>query len=471
MELYILKSAACLALFFFFYKGVFENTSMHYFKRFYLLGALVASFVIPFITFTTYTPVSELSNPAVLVTASEGTETEAFSLLVYLPTILWSLYGLGVLFFSIRFIRNIRSLFLKISRNQKLKLQHIIHVLLGDSVTPHTFFNYIFLNKERFEAREIPQEVLLHEQTHALQKHSIDILIIELIQIAFWFNPIVYAMKHSIKLNHEFLADTAVISKGVEQSTYQNIILAFSSNVPENNLANAIHYSFIKKRFTVMKTHTSKKTAWLRSLLLLPLLAFVLFSFSSRETISTAPPASEKVSASLQKEATAKELAEYNALARKYNAQPKDKRIILKKDLQRLETIYRKMSDAQKAKAEPFPECIPPPPPPAPDAPKVIKGEKSTVPPPPPPPPLPDNVAPGGDKMLPPPPPISENALDHIVTMAKENAIFYYENEKISSDKAIALIKENPELIIQTRMYKSKPHVVNISTKGITIDD
>jgi len=139
--------------------------------------------------------------------------------------------------------------------------------------------------------------VILHEQTHATQKHSLDILFIELLQIVFWFNPFLYFIKHSIKLNHEFLADRAVLNKGIATSTYQNILLAFSSNAHTPPLANSINYSStrlielftkqsfgqVKKRFTIMKTHTSKRAVWLRTLLLLPLITLVLYGFSNRE--------------------------------------------------------------------------------------------------------------------------------------------------------------------------------------------
>ncbi|MGK0378227.1 MAG: hypothetical protein ACJA1Z_002039, partial [Patiriisocius sp.] len=41
MDPYLLKSAACLGVFFIFYKAILENTSIHTSKRFYLLGAVV----------------------------------------------------------------------------------------------------------------------------------------------------------------------------------------------------------------------------------------------------------------------------------------------------------------------------------------------------------------------------------------------------------------------------------------------
>ena len=188
----------------------------------------------------------------------------------YVPIILWSIYGLGVLLFSVKFILNLIRIFNKIRKNETNKSQSFIYVLLNDLVIPHSFFSYIFLNKETYKTEQIPNEVLIHEQTHAIQKHSIDVLLIELLQILFWFHPLVYIIKHAIKLNHEFLADEAVINQGVEPSAYQQLLIAFSSNASKNQLASAINYSSIKKRFTVMKTHTSKRNIWLRSIVLLP---------------------------------------------------------------------------------------------------------------------------------------------------------------------------------------------------------
>lgn len=89
--------------------------------------------------------------------------------------------------------------------------------------------------------------------------------------------------------------------------------------------------------------------------------------------------------------ATKTEIKEFNTLAKKYNAQPQETRVIPLKDLKKLETIYGRMSNEQKQQALPFPEC--PPVPPAPDpapAPKMVpttkKGEPSQAIPPPPPP-------------------------------------------------------------------------------------
>ena len=392
MEVYLLKSAVCLVILFSFYKVFLEKENMHTFKRFYLLGIVLVSFGIPLLTFTSYIEASDIAASKLLINTTETLASETNSLLVYLPTVLWSIYAIGVLIFSIRFGKNLWAILLRIKQNQKIKINSIINVLLFDAVIPHTFFNYIFLNKIKFEAQEIPEEVLVHEQTHAQQKHSIDILFIELLQIIFWFNPFIYFIKYSIKLNHEFLADKAVLKKGITTANYQDILLAFSSNAPVNNLANSINYSLIKKRFTVMKTHTSKKKIWLRSLILMPLLAVLIFSFSSREEIERDIYTLNEVT--LQKGATKEQIKEYNTLAKKYNAMSKDNMRIKAKDISRIKYLYNLMTSKQQKNAAPFPNFPPPPPSPAPideSAPKApaatelkvvkeVKGIKSDIP-------------------------------------------------------------------------------------------
>jgi biopolymer transport protein ExbD len=264
---------------------------MHRFKRYYLLASLVFAFSVPFITFTEYVeplqPIESFQTSFEPVFIPQIVEEPQIN---YVPIILWSIYGLGVLLFLTKFILNLSRIFNKIRKNETQPSQSFIYVLLNDLVIPHSFFSYIFLNKKGYKSEQIPKEVLIHEQTHAKQKHSIDVLAIEVLQIVFWFHPLVYIIKHAIKLNHEFLADEAVINQGVEPSAYQQLLIAFSSNaskqVPiEIGMASAINYSSIKKRFTVMKTHTSKRNIWLRSIVLLPLIAFSIYGFSEKKEV------------------------------------------------------------------------------------------------------------------------------------------------------------------------------------------
>ncbi len=402
MLFYILKSSACLLILLGFYKLFLEREHMHGFKRFYLLGALVVSFCIPLITFTSYVFIAPMEEFALLDQNLAIQNVEEASLPInYLPIILWTIYGFGVLLFTLKFIYNLWRIVIKIRRNPRLKTKNFINVLLEDLAIPHTFFNFIFLDKYKFEAQKIPKEVLVHEQTHATQKHSLDILFIELLQIVFWFNPLIYFAKHSIKLNHEFLADQAVLNQGTTTSNYQNILLSFSSTNYHPQFTNAINYSFIKKRFTIMKTRTSKRTSWLKSLVLLPLLAGLIYGFSEKVTIEKLTPQTEELQINKAKQdninrvkeyidkeraieksnqdtatyasikttledinklklnyttqGTPNQLAEYNRLAKYYKSIPKGKLMIKVVDIERLKYLYNIISPAQKQQAESFP--------------------------------------------------------------------------------------------------------------------
>ncbi|MBT8302459.1 MAG: M56 family metallopeptidase [Maribacter sp.] len=616
MLLYILKSSAILAILLLFYKVFLERENMHTFKRFYLLGTLLALCIIPFLTFVEYveiptvTPLMEQSTVHSLDVPSTLQEEMITD---YIPAFLWSIYVMGIIVFGFKFFKNLSQIIQRIRKNPKLRINRITNVLLRDRIIPHTFFNYIFLNKHKFEAKEIPSEVLLHEETHAKQKHSLDVLLIEFIQVLFWFNPFIYTLKKLIKLNHEFLADREVLRKGVKPSKYQNILLEFSSNSFQPQLANAINYSStrltvfgktfsfglsavgqVKKRFTVMKTQTSKKSIVLRSLLILPLFALLLFGFSEKKLVEIPSPVEitipvteqvtavktieiritkkgeilvqnklltslddlksqlQKINTNLTKEqrenivrviimpeaeppmkllkeieailidygvatidvigpekfsnskqqikvqggATKEQIEEYNALAKKYNAQPINERIIKKKELERLEYIYNIMTEKQKKKAVPFPECPPPPPPPT--APKIAEGKISATSPQPPTAPkisqgtvsnvtpvspqapkianavmsnLPPNapvVMKGELSDIPPPPP-PKSPMEHVVEMARKDALFYYEGKKISSEKAIALLKKDKKINIRTKHKGLKKPVVELSTKPFII--
>jgi hypothetical protein len=515
MEIYLFKSAACLAILYSFYKLFLEKETIHTFKRFYLLGSLLLSFTIPILTFTSYVvkDVSVYNSFVSQTTVTEVMASEVIETTNYLPYILWTIYGLGVLFFSLKFFRNLHNLLVKIKANPKLKQNRITNVLLKDLISPHTFFSYIFLNKQKFEAKEIPSEVLIHEETHALQKHSLDVLLVELLQIFFWFNPLIHLLRHSIKLNHEFLADRAVLHHGIETTAYQNLILAFSSNAASPQLANSLNYSSIKKRFTVMKNRTSKRGALLRTSLLLPLTAILIYGFSTHEIVQTYksstdseihsdcganeaqiqaynkmaafwnnyfletdperimplselkkleslyrvmtpeqqakaepfPECNPPANTSPEK-ATPDQIAEYNKLAKKYNEMPRNNMFIEKKDVDRLKYLYNLMTPEQRKKAEPLPKF--PPPPPAPDAPPAMDAE-----------------------MPPPPPMVHQTPIDHLVRMAYENAAFFYENEKITSNEAIALLKKNKDLNIETTTFKASNPVVKITKDPIVISD
>mgnify|MGYP001154347087 CR=1 FL=1 len=240
MILYLLKSIMCLALFFAFYKIVLERVKMPLFKRFYLLGILIFASIIPFVSFF---GVAHIPQTLVLSTSTSSMFDDS-TMKILTPTIslsddwMWVLYFSGVVILSIRFTVGLLKLRQLINHNYKIQENTYTQVLVPEAQVPCTFLHYIFLPKQEAETSSLAKEVLLHEQAHVDQKHSLDILFIELLQIFFWWNPIIYWVKNAIKLNHEFLADQQVLRQNGEKINYQKLLLHYSSTMGTKFLMN-----------------------------------------------------------------------------------------------------------------------------------------------------------------------------------------------------------------------------------------
>lgn len=365
METYLFKFSACLVVFWLVYILFLERQTMHRFKRFYLLVAIASSLVIPTITITEYvepTPSSfEVSTLYIPFQPSLIEQPQVQVPFFDLETMLWMLYGLGVLVFAVRFVVNLYKMYKRISAHEQIEKRPFIFVLLEECRIPHSFFKYLFFERSKYETDAIPDEVKLHEETHAEQLHSLDIMTIELLQIVFWFHPLIYILKHHIKLNHEFLADQAVLDEGIDTKAYQKLLLQFSSNTKEYQLSSAINYSSIKKRFTVMKTQTSKTRMWLSGLLLLPIIAILFYSFTEKEYVekdNSEINKNELIKAeSLQiqyiEEAPEKLMQEYRDFIENFERT----KTIRSNTYERAYTIYNDlMSDEQRRSVKPLPK-------------------------------------------------------------------------------------------------------------------
>ncbi|WP_420571910.1 M56 family metallopeptidase [Kordia sp.] len=312
MILYLLKSGLCLALVLLVYKVLLERERMYIFNRYYLLFGLCFSLLVPFITFETIVEVPVTQNPDLLnfenMNASEAMQSET-TIENTVPMWFYALavfYSLGLFVFSLRFMKNIYHIFYKITKNVKVFYKKASLVLLKENVLPHTFLHYVFLEKESYDTQNIAEELYTHELAHVTQKHTLDIILIELIQILFWFNPILIYYKKAIQLNHEFLADDAVLKSNIQIPAYQHLLLENAHWNHNLHLASNLNFSVTKKRLQMMTKHTSRARTWLVATLTIPIFIGALFLFSTKviaqemtaEIIDI--PATEKVSEKTQ---------------------------------------------------------------------------------------------------------------------------------------------------------------------------
>ena len=134
---------------------------------------------------------------------------------------------------------------------------------------PSTFFHWIFLPQS-----EIAPAVLAHEEAHARQGHSWDILLVELWLCLFWWNPLAYAFRRSLRQVHEYLADAAALQKISVVDYLQTLVdhLSRSADQTPPRLAPAFIHASLTKRISMMKKRPT--TTWQRT-------AYALLAFTS----------------------------------------------------------------------------------------------------------------------------------------------------------------------------------------------
>ncbi len=306
MITYLIKSGLCLALVLLAYKVLLERERVYMFNRYYLLFGLCFSFIVPFIPMVSSAAIPLAENNSGFIVENTATLPLNISSQEVSNPISWmyylvGLYAIGSLFFFSRFTSNIYKIFRKIAQNTKALYKKASLVLLKENVVPHTFLHYIFIDKQAYDTSTIADELYTHELAHVTQKHTLDIILIELIQIVFWFNPLLIYYKKAIQLNHEFLADDAVLKTNTQIPSYQQLLLDNASWNHNLYLASNLNFSVTKKRLEMMTKRTSRVRAWLVASLTIPIFIGGLFLFSTKviakeTTIATFESIETKVS-------------------------------------------------------------------------------------------------------------------------------------------------------------------------------
>ena len=292
--IYLLKVSVCMIGLFVLYYILFRNTTFHQTNRICLLFVIVFSFSVPLISANvspsrTVPIVSVMSSPYINLTdAVEGIKQRTSDTTNPLPSFITWIYLIGFLFFSWRFIRSMTTLY-KLGRKAGVDLQRPLHVRRTDLKKSFTFLHMIFLPKE-----ETDPIVLQHEQAHVAQFHWIDLLLAEIALIILWFNPFLRILRNELRLQHEFLADRAVMGTGVSFEDYAQCLLKNMSVAQiTDNATSPLSSGTNKKRILMM---TKKKTPAFKFalyLMIIPAIAVLLMAFGKKQ--NTLEPVAEVV--------------------------------------------------------------------------------------------------------------------------------------------------------------------------------
>ncbi|KQC31442.1 M56 family metallopeptidase [Flagellimonas eckloniae] len=278
--IYLLKSAGVLTLFLGCYYLFLRKETLFTANRWFLVIGLVTSAILPFIHLTTTITLSAEMMAGTNSTMGNDVivDSQSFSTL---RNFLIVTYLLGVAIFLARFIVQIRSVLTFIKLGKKKITENVTYVESSMDVQPFSFFKYVIYNQKKHSEKEL-ESILAHELVHATQKHTVDILCVELISVFQWFNPFAWLYKNALKQNLEFLADTKNSSLKKNRKQYQYILLSQSISKQNLSIVNPFFNSLIKKRIVMINQTPSKKRKTLKSLVILPLLALFLVGFNTK---------------------------------------------------------------------------------------------------------------------------------------------------------------------------------------------
>ncbi len=139
---------------------------------------------------------------------------------------------------------------------------------------PFSWMRSIYISEADYEQNG--RAILLHERAHIHLRHSLDILLLTLVEAVQWWNPVIYMLGRSLRNVHEYEADDHVLRQGVSLTDYQTLLVRKALADTAYAFANNFNRSHILKRIEMMKRPPSNP--WLRAkvLYVVPLLLFTL---------------------------------------------------------------------------------------------------------------------------------------------------------------------------------------------------
>ena len=286
---YSIKSAFVLTLLYLPYTLMLRQESFFRMNRITLLTILMLALVLPMVDIPSLANpeqpvVYEMQQRIMLMT--QEAETTSMSLAKTTRTFSW----LGIL--ALVYIIGI-SLALCIRLWQLFRIGQIIrggclwtdksdHATIYchiDDVAPFSWMRSIVISESDY--KPFGREILLHEKAHILNRHSIDILFLTLVETVQWWNPIAYLLGRSLRDVHEYEADDYVLHQGISLHNYQALLVKKALANTSYAFANNFNHSLIKKRIYMM--NHPKSNPWLRSkvLYILPVMLVVLTAFAT----------------------------------------------------------------------------------------------------------------------------------------------------------------------------------------------
>ncbi|MBD5241610.1 MAG: M56 family metallopeptidase [Barnesiella sp.] len=273
------SSGIALLIFAAVYFSTMRNTTHFAFNRLCLIGILITSLAIPFISLPHFQSRADgliEAGYAIQITTDvyHGIRPEFDNIL----RIAGIIYIAGVLVMIARTVANLIFI-IYLHRESRIASfggftvrvhrHNIIHAMSwgGDIYISERLFNS--------EANELNM-ILYHENAHRSNYHWIDLLLSNVVLAINWYNPAAWFIQHELIEVHEFEADAIASKLSGNKINYQLLLIKKTAGSRFQALADSLNHSSLKKRITMMMKNRSKNSARLRSLALLPAIAVAL---------------------------------------------------------------------------------------------------------------------------------------------------------------------------------------------------
>ena len=273
---YDLKVAVLIAVFYMFYRLLLSRETFHSVNRVVLLLTAITSYVLPLCVITMHkTVVVEATESAInfgglSMMVEEAPQMPLWQLLAVVIFLLGVVVTLGYT------LLNVLRVWLLIRRSeQHLQPDGTVVCLAPHDVSPFSWMHYIVLSPSDYEAMDA--SILAHERGHIRRHHSVDLILVDTLTALQWFNPAMWMLRQDLRAIHEYEADAAVLSQGINMRQYQYLLIQKAVSHCGYSVANGISHSTLKNRINMMLTNKkTNRTSWLKLLALVPLVGVAL---------------------------------------------------------------------------------------------------------------------------------------------------------------------------------------------------
>lgn len=284
--IYSVKVAVCLALFYLFHKLLMSRDTFHTFNRFAILSIMLLSLVLPLVHLSLDSEAGinrgtvALEGLVAQTVVDDGCNGVGEGMT--LTQVLLATYVLGVVLFIGKALLSVGSLLrlIRMARCVEVRNGIRIYTMQGD-ISPFSWFRYIIMSEKDWQ--ENRREIVLHEMAHIRRCHSMDVAVCNMMIVFQWYNPAAWLLKRELQTVHEYEADEAVLSAGVDATHYQMLLIRKAVGERLFSMANNLNHNSLKKRITMMKIKRTNPVQKAKIAFVLPLAAMTVAAFASQK--------------------------------------------------------------------------------------------------------------------------------------------------------------------------------------------